>query len=533
MQPFFLPIQIRDLFLIKALDQSKFESAPIFCSGIEICERALELGARNISFHQVSLGTLEQMREIPESVSSLARSFDALHSDLRTRHLGLDVPSLGWDFLNMTCIAQSVLDLQVAIPPFIEKLPSDGCPILFTCNNGQDLYFDSGLSRHTIRKLVFAKYKNLISLDITPPEIFRESANSFTLEIPNGSFRVLSHLPTVFYSIPFHQERLRQDIVKGLLDLESPYFDIPMSSNRILLRKCDRKTVSQHLNEYCQKLESLVSDFYETLNVSEEARLCGMVDRHLGWAVSQYEAYLSLCTAASARNVERVEISCHDTGLMGPLLSWANQRNISVEMWPHSEVISVPTPVLRKGRKNLYLSRPTLPLELGVGNSVWAGAKYRRSDSPKGKKTLLVLLNQMDSAGYLPRCRVLELKNGIECLMKRLSVDGWQIKIRHKPSHPYVNLMRLEGAQYAGGPLSDWLDWPEVCVSVPSPTTSIIRFWESGARCFHVQEIALGITEKVMLPNDSLKVYEGASFSDLFLRLANDLSDKEFAEDLK
>jgi hypothetical protein len=531
MQNFFLPTQIRDLSLIKALSQSKFESAPIFCSGIEICERAIELGARNISFHQVSWGTLGRMGEIPESVLALARAFDALHSDLRTRHLGLEVPSLGWDFLNMTFIAQSVLDLQAAIPPFVEKLPSDGCPVLFTCNNGQDFYFDSGLSRHLIRKLVFAKYTNLISLDITPPEIFRESANSFTLEIPNGSFRVLSHLPTVFYNIPFHRERLRPDIVNGLLDLESPYFDIPMSKDRILLRKCDRKTVPQGLSQYCEKFESLVSDFYETLNVSEQARACGMFDRHKGWALSQYEAYLTLCSAASVRNVERVEVSCHDTGLSGPLLSWANQHNIPVEMWPHSEIINIATPVLKKGRKNSYFPRATLPLELGVGNSVWAGAKHRLSHSPKGKKTLLILINQMDSAGYLPRCRVLEVKNGIEFLTKRLSAEGWDIKIRHKPSHPYVNLMGLNNMQYADGPLSGWLDWPEACISVASPTTALIRFWENGARCFHVQEMALNHTEKFILPNDCLTVYQGGPFSDLFLRLASDLSDKEFASD--
>ena len=516
---------MRDLGIIKAATGVNFESTPIFCSGIEVCERALEQGARNVSFHQLSRETLGRLENIPDSVVSTARAFDVLHSDLRTRHLGLEVSSVGWDYLNIAFIVQTIKELQTAIPPFVETLPSGALPVLFRCKNAQDFYFDSSMNRDVIRKAIAKKYSEVFSIEISPPDIFREKGNSFELKIPTGSFRVLSHLPTVFYSIPFHQSRLSSDTDKGLLDLESPYFDVPMSPNRILLQSCERNFVPAPLLEYWRALKSLLSDLYSSLDISEEARAGGMFDRHKGWAFSQYESYLSLRSSSALAQVERVEVSCHDAGLSGPLLTWANERGIAVEMWPHSEVINTPTPVLNKGCKHSYFPRATAPLELGIGKSQWVGARVRQTNSPRGKKRMLILMNQMDSPACVPRCRPFELKKGIEFLLKRLSAEGWQIKLRHKPSHSCRILFEMCNMEHANGPLGDWFEWPEVCLSVATPTTAMIGFWENGARCYHLQEILLGLGEKFVLPHEGITVYQGAEYAGLFLRLANDLAE--------
>lgn len=530
MHHFFLPTQIRDLVHIKAWAGAQFESVPIYCSGIEVCEKALEWGARNVSFHQPSWETIERMGDIPDSVVALAKSFDALHSAARTLHLGLDIPTLGWDFLNLVFIIQTTWDLQTAIPPLLEKLPKDGCPVLFDCKNGQDFYFDSGLSRGLIRKLVAQKYKHVQSIDIGPPEIFRQNASSFQLEIPSGSFKVLSHLPTAFYSLRFHENRLRPVRGAGLVDLQSPYFDIPMADTRIGLRACNRQNIPAPLHSYARALENLLTDLYDALDVSGEARACGMFERHKAWALSQYEAYRSLSEASSLLEVERIELTCHDTGLAGPLVSWANQRGIPVEMWPHSEVINVATPVLKNGRKHSFFPRNTFELELGVGRSSWVDAKRRVSNSPKAKGKILILFNQLDSPAYIPRCRVLELKKGLQYFINRLSNSGWQIKIRHKPSHPYYLLLGLSDVEHAEGALSNWRDWPEVCISVASPTTAMIEFWQDGVRCFHVQEIAVNPGEKFILPHEGVTVYQAEPFPILFRRLADVLEENLVSE---
>jgi hypothetical protein len=522
---FFVPLQLEDIILLRSNLKTQFAETPMACMGIEVCEKALALGARDISFFGLTSAIISDLSYSHLSATCLARSFDAQHSELRARHLGLEMHTPGWDYLNVFFIADTVLALKCTARSFVEKMPSAGSPVLFTRQNAQDMYFDSGLIRGLFIRAARERYPDLKTIDLDPPSAYREKANRFELTIPKGTFRVLSHLPTVFYSANQHIQRLNEKDTESLVDLESPYFDIPMSKTRVTLAPARSEGERGMPTDYLKALENLTRDFYATLGVSAEAEACGMLKRHEGWAVSQYLALQSLKNAPSLKDVERVEVSCHDTGLAGPLLSWANSRDIAVEMWPHSEVINIPTPVLKKGRKHSFFPRPTLPLELGVGSSLWVDPKTRQFRTPKGKQNLLILMNQMDTAGGVPRCRVLDLQKGLNSLVARLRPLGWQVKLRQKPSHPYSVLMGLNSVEQADGPLENWLEWPEVCLSIVGPTTAMTGFWKNGVRCYHLQEHTLAPAEEFLLPAQGVETYHSAPYPSLFERLWEALSE--------
>ena len=524
MSVFIVPTHLRDVAHIRTLTGSDFEKVSICCSGIEICEQLLALGAKNVSFHEIQWETLRGLSQLPETSNLIARSFDARHAELRSKYLGIEVENLGWDYLNIYFIAESVLSVRCAFLPFIDKLPVDGSPIFLNTTNSQDFYFDSSLIRGVVKKAISIRFKDFLEVNIPPWEIFQKDANSFTLEIPKGSYRVLSHLPTVFYSAAMHKERLGREAADQLLDLQSPYFDIPMSRHRVRLGPGQMAEVPRGFAEYWRDYEMLLSDFYSTLDLSEEARSSGMFERHRGWAISQYCAYKSMEAAEAFKQIERVEISCHDTGLAGPLISWANKREIPVHMWPHSEVINVVTPVLRKGQKHSYVEGETLPLELGVGKSNWVDQKKRHLTTRVCGKTVLILMNQLDKSWYVPNCQVLGLREALQAFIQRLSAEGWEVKLRQKPSHAYHVLLSFEGAQCASGPLENLFGWPAFCISVGSPTTAMIGFWKNGSHCLHLQEATLSLMERFIVPAGDVDVFHSDRFSSLFERAFNQIS---------
>jgi hypothetical protein len=516
MSNFFVPSHIRDVPYVKTLAGPQFASTDICCFGIEVCDRALALGARNVSFHEISWETLRQLSEVPNTAEALARSFDARHSELRARYLGLEVESLGWDYLNINWIAQSVLSLRSAFTPFLEKLPGDKIPVFLDTCNSQDYYFDSKLLRGILKKALSVKFKEIIVAEIPQWEIFKPTANNFTLDIPAGEFRVLCHLPTVFYSASGHMERLDSFGEGRVLDLESPYFDIPISPNRIKLGEGRFERNAERFSEYWREYERLIEDFYITIDLIEGARSSGMFERHRGWAISQYEAYKSLASAECLKEIERVEMSCHDTGLAGPLISWANQRGVPVHMWPHSEVINAVTPVLKRGQKHFHVEGSTLPLELGVGRSEWTGLKKRTDVPPVQGKTLLILMNQLDAPWYVPNCQILGLRKALQDFIQRMAEEGWHVKFRQKPSHAYNVLLGFENVENVTGPLETLSGWPAVCISVGSPTTAMIGFWEGGSQCYHIQERTVSLAERFIIPSNEVGVLHSDRFSYLF-----------------
>ncbi len=457
----------------------------------------------------------------------IARTFDANLSELRTRIFNFEESSPGWDYLNIYFIALSVLRWKRFAPLLAKAMPARDALAYFTHDNPQDFYFDSALQRHYLAKALVEKYPNAkaFTAPIRPP--FLANAMHFALEFDpadSGDCEALVHLPTVYYDYEYHRQRLAGFHGDKLVELASPYFDIPIARDRVTLAMPEQAPQPGTLAEirYAGEVRKLATTLYEILCPGADI-IAAQVERQVARSLSQLRLFNQLCTAPKFSNIRYLYICDYDAGLSGPLTTWANLRDIPTEIHPHSSFSVTPFPVMKQGRKHGYVRDPDSFTELGNARSDWAHPLVTTGVTPSCPPQVLLLLNALTDPGGVPTVQFQSVARFIADAVKLCAKKGVPCKVRSKASWDVSGLLDIHLRRagipdavvndiFATGELGDWAAKTTVCIGIDQPSTALTKFVTRGVDCMHVIDREYTETEMHTLPsrNVHLTDYNGA-----------------------
>lgn len=445
----------------------------------------------------------------------IARTFDANLSELRTRHFNFELSSPGWDYLNIYYIVLTVLRWKKFAPLLAEALPERDAMAFFLLKNEQDFYFDSALQRQFLSAaLLQGKSKNVKSFLREVGQPFVQNAMNFAFDLSDndaGSCEAVVHLPTVYYDYEYHRQRLAGLHGNRLVDLASPYFDIPIAHDRVGLLLSGKPPTPSSVAEkkYLDEVRRVTHDLYESLCPAAEI-IPAQVERQAAKSLSQLRVFNQLCTAPKFTNIRYLYVSDHDTGLSGPLTTWANLLSIATEIHPHSSFSVTPFPIVKGCRKHGYVREPDSFTELGNSRSTWAHPLV--IGSPTTSTPLVMLLfNALTDPGGVPTCEFFTIaKFTFDAFMLCQSMQ-LPFKIRSKSSWDFSGVLakylssrgvdaHILESVFATGPLSDWTEQTTVCIGIDQPTTALTQFLNKGVICIHAIDRECTETEMHTLP---------------------------------
>lgn len=495
----------------------------------DVYNALLAAGTRHVTFVDATPHGAADLARCHLEADRMARAFDAQLSELRTRHLGFPLASLGWDYLNLYFIALTVLRWSRFAPQLAAAMPQRASLAHFTLDNSQDFYFDSALQRHFLAGALRQRTAGELRAFLVPPgRPFVADAARFELALgddEDSHYEALVHLPTVYYDYEFHRQRLAGFHAGRLLDLSSTYFDIPIGPDRVALKLGGpARATSLAQQQYLDAVRSATGALYQCLCPDLPAPIAqAQIERQLNKSLSQLRAYDQLCTAPKFANIRYLYLSDHDAGLSGPLATWANLRALPTEIHPHSSVAVTPFPVLAQGRKHGYVRTPDSFAELGNERSVWAQRLVTGTAATGRAPYVLLLLNALTDPGGVPTCSFAAITGFMADAIALCAQHGVPCKVRVKASWDITivltSALRALGTPdatlanlYATGPLEPWAERTSLCIALDQPTTALIKFLNGGADCVQAIDRPYTETELHTLPEHDvlLSDYNGA-----------------------
>ncbi|KQW99915.1 hypothetical protein ASC94_30730 [Massilia sp. Root418] len=465
----------------------------------------------------------------------MARAFDAQLSELRTRHLGFALPSLGWDYLNIYFIALTLLRWSRFAPQLAAALPQRPSLAYFTVDNSQDFYFDSALQRHYLGAALRQRTSGeLRAFPVPPNRPFVAEAAQFEFDLrgdEDSACEALVHLPTVYYDYEHHRQRLGGFHAGRLVDLSSAYFDIPIAPDRVALKLgAPARAASLAQQHYLDGVRAAAGALYQCLCPGlPPAIAAAQVERQVAKSLSQLRAFDQLCTAPKFANIRYVYLSDHDAGLSGPVATWASLRGLATEIHPHSSVAVTPFPVIPGARKHGYVREPDSFADLGNERSVWAhrlltsASPEQAAQAARRTPQVLLLLNALTDPGGVPTCSFPAIARFMAEAIALCARYGVRCKVRSKASWDFsivlASQLRAQGTPeaalaelFATGPLEPWAESTTICIALDQPTTALIKFLNAGAFCVQAIDRPYTETELHTLPDRDvlLSDYNGA-----------------------
>ncbi len=457
----------------------------------------------------------------------IARTFDSNLSELRTRIFNFPQSSPGWDYFNTYFTTISLLRWKRFAPLLVDAMPERETLAFFTLDNTQDFYFDSSLQRHFLTQAIIEKYRNAQKFSVPHVSPYLPNAMNFSLDFdPSDSAysEALVHLPTVYYDYEYHRKRLAGFHGDKLLDLASPYFDIPIAHNRINLRLDNVMPKPASLAEtiYASEVRRLATDLYGFICPDAPAFLA-QVERQVARSLSQIRLFDQLCSAPKFASIRYLYICDYDVALSGPLTTWANLREIPTEVHPHSSFSVNPFPVMKQGRKHGYARDPDSYTELGNARSVWAHPLVFENTPQTCPPLVLLLFNALTDPGGVPTCQFKTIAQFALAVIKLCASKGVPCKLRSKASWDVsellANHLRREGILdaaidevFATGALSDWIAKTTVCIGIDQPSTALAQFASKGVACIQAADREYSEPELHTLPSRNVRLtdYNGA-----------------------
>jgi hypothetical protein len=510
----FLLVQKYDVDYIKASFPGAFERLNFLAVNVISAEYAFKLGATRVSLLNDFLIDPYTLYSISVDADRAARVFDNHCANLRKNIFGLHADSLGWEYFFWNRIAWPLLIWKRAAPSLAQALMDGRYYCVVNFQNNIDFYFDSRYQRQFLIDECGLRGVNIASLSFGTAPNFKEDAYDSELDVPDLHSEVLCHMPTVFRDLEAHKTRLLGKGDKDVIDLQSPYFDQIVTDRRIKLLPVSKCTgESSEFDTYRKGIELAVREFLIFLGINDGPRQNSQVERMQRRAVFQMKAFRKLAQAENLRRIRKVEVCCHDGGLLGPVLTWANQIKAEVEVWPHSGVVNIPLPPIDRGSVHSSARINKDFLNLGIPSHRWVDQWSHASNWTVRRKHIIILFSELEIFG-VPFCSAKDVKRTIADFVFRLREIGWSCVFRQRPTMLYPTVLRFENAPEASGPLLEWVKWADVCVSIVQPTSALLEFWRAGVRCFHAQESRLCEDEKFILPEQQITCYDQSPLSE-------------------
>jgi hypothetical protein len=90
--------------------------------------------------------------------------------------------------------------------------------------------------------------------------------------------------------------------------------------------------------------------------------------------------------------------------------------------------------------------------------------------------------------------------------LETVIISANKLKEKRISSPVAISVLSPKIIEEAEGPLIDFLNWPDFCISIGTPTTALINFWEKGLPCIHLTYYELTETAKGTLPDDVMVI---------------------------
>jgi hypothetical protein len=441
----------------------------------------------------------------------LARVFDTELAQLRESAFRID-HGLGWSYLNLQTIIYCLLRLKRASDQLRELVPSSGDIVVPWCTAEPDYYFDSEISRSTFVHSLRGGDRPLIKLKFEKSRLHNPQAYDFRPAIGGTLIEHIAHLPTTSYDFRKHIER--QASKKNILDIQSPFFDIQVSTSRAkLVEPVTNVITSAYMRDIQDLTVRLLADHLNSTVISPLTRRLTQRENF------QLNALFSLRVAPPLKGVASMDIADHDAGLQGPLMTFAAERKLKVDVWPHSTVCVMPFPASKSTTKNHCFLAEDSYCRLGLENARLNNFFFATAVKANLKnRNILLLHNQVSDIAGLTKIDIHEFRQCYGKLKHMLRDKNFVYRVRHKPKHNCLRAFGDTEEFLAAGDLSDWFDWTNICVSFGEVSTALIKLTQAGCRCAHLSLGALSAIESAYFPPE-VKLFKSISYSESFAEL--------------
>lgn len=508
----------RIIVLIKSDDYKVFKSSineeelktiDVYTFSVEAMERAIDLGCSKINLMHSNSFIQDAPRIAHIESDRIARTFDNESAKLRNIYYNDDNHYHGWDYLNIYYLNHTIIRSNLLAQELVKNLPDSKELMIVWNENVQDYYFDSVITRSIIAKNLQKKFSKITGFKSSSNNPYRINAYDKKILIPDGTYDTLVHLPTAFYSAQEHFERLKN---KNYLDVQSPYFDIKFSNNRATLT-AEYNFTDEKYDSYKIAFVEIYKNFFLKHEIPKSFE---QIVRQLQRSIFQMECYEELRNSQTLNSVSKIELTDHDAGLQGPIFSFSQYRNIELNYWPHSSVTIMPILSGNKGkitRNNVLNGTSSYPV-IGFEGCVNNLLLDRKVNHKKNLRKVTIFHNEIDDPSGLQLIDTKQFLIDYKKLIELLEARKIEIRSREKPSHSYKTYIPKIVPNQTGK-IQEFIDWPDLCISIGTPTSAILDFWRRGTQCLHLTYYSLTEPDLETLPNDVMviKLFEDNAFN--------------------
>jgi len=444
----------------------------------------------------------------------IARTYDSEIAFLRESAFGVQ-HGFGWHYLNFKFITNGLLRLKRASNQLRRVVPLRGDILVPWCMSPPDYYFDSELLRSISVDALRGADNRLVKLKFDRSRLNNPAAYVHIPKFATASVKHIVHLPTASYDFRNHITRLKSKAA-NYVDIQSPYFDVPIGHARACLTEPVKDVITP---EYSAAIANLTERVLE--GIIDKLSLSSLIHRTLERENFQINTLLALRSAASLNEANTLDITDHDSGLQGPLMTFAAERDLEVDVWPHSTVSAQPFPSSRLTTKNYCVTDENCYSRLGPTSANLRKLSFpREGRTAPRNKNILLLHNELEDISGITKIDIPEFLGRYQGLKRKLLDSGLAYRIRHKPKHSYAEALGDITEPLAEGDLSDWFAWAGVCISFGELSTALIKLAQADCYCAHVSFGAISTHEMSVLPPNT-RLFEESSCRNGFIALEN------------
>lgn len=434
------------------------------------------------SYHDFGPSNLANIDRISDFAQNLANETEFLHSQLKKKYFKIEGDQKQWDFINLYFIFITTQIYQSQVENVQKIINSREEFSIIWPNFAQDYHFDSTLLKDILfNNPLMPKNIKKIIIKNNPEEenVFKKSFNQLAINDLNIA-EVLISIPTISMNDKVAVIKYLDTSSKSqnIVDIKSPFWDVETVFKKITCTNGEK--ISSHNIKYENDYRSLLRNVFQSVGCNHLPQ--NQEQRFLERSLFQIDFYSKIC---SSSNPKKIIVTNHDGGLLGPLVSLAEKRDIDLHYFPHSAIHNLPLKITNKC--NLHSNYLNKGLNKLIKNPAYQHPKMffygnKKEINEESKKIALIILNDLSEYGFT-KSKMLNHIENINKIGDFLRIKGYDVLIRDKPTSPYENLFGdLINYQFskADHDLDEVSKNTSICVAYEAATSAMNFFTRRG-----------------------------------------------------
>lgn len=512
---------VSDLTALKHKLGDKYKGQRVVTPSLSVLNAGIANGFEKIEFLHPDRETLETGPKHYYEADRLARILDSDYGYLVSRELNLDFIARGWVYQNLLSVIYNGLRSKY-LSCFIARKYCNENILFHSPTSNPYFYFDSWFNKEIFASDITAKNQVVVR----SKGLIKEFEPGFEYDFGEMDIDHIAHLPTIYY-----EKKLIHDLFESKCNialLNSQHWDIPYKHPSVRSFDCKIKSdiLVKHV-ENRQGIDTFVSKLCDYFNLNNQTKE-KLVVFYSALLKSQLDLARQIIIKNDMRTIKSISVADHDTSITGLLLTLSEHLRIPAEIYAHS---LVPTGQLADSR---YTRRKNQLRKLNCDTSLSGIVKSEPNTKDfsafehGSNKNVILLLNEFEDTAGIVTEDYQSLFNNLTPFINRLKNSGFNVLLRPKPHHPYSTILKFQDAK-ADGPLSEWLSWAGVAISLGIPTTALLQFDMHGARTYHAQTTTPTTRGEEFLSKDTLVLVE-RSWEQIFHSIHNQLCNDIITE---